>query len=148
MKHLVFILALLLSSPAWGYGEWKSCDSGVPRTSFSGGVNALCVDLDPTNAVTDSAILSVSQCDNIDVIYEGNMAADTAAPNTSVQIQSCVSSAVSANTCKPIDNVTLTGAHTSFEILGAAAVWIYVDETTDPQDQTPRVVVKCNRSNE
>jgi len=145
-RPIIFALALLLFAlPSYAAApNWGTCSAGnevVTNISIGG---PLCFDLDPTNASTDSVMLRVDKCDNIDIVYEGNMAADTAVPNTSVQIMSCVSSSVSANTCKPIDNLTLTGADGSFEIMGAAAAWIYVKETTDPDDQTPRVLVKCN----
>ncbi len=140
MKFLI-LLALLVPSISLGAG-WETCES-LSGTS-DGTINpfsARCTDLLIADLTSD--ILYTGMCDNIDVIYNPDTTGSATTAN--VVIYSCVIPTVSTNNCIPIDNQTLTGAATSFEILGAAAEWIYVLASEAFGTDTPRVLIRCNK---
>ncbi len=144
MKNIgILIAALLLAGPAAG-AVWEDCINDVAIGPMLQPGQIACFEMNEDLSTEDlqSPILRVDACDNIDIVYDAD---DTGAEfTTTIRVLSCVSTTVSTDSCKPIDNVTLTGASTSFEILGAAAAFIYAQGTTDPVLTTPRVLVKCN----
>lgn len=141
MKYLALLFATLIPGIAMGAG-WETCEdmTGDTKGTISP-FTERCVDLASGDLSSD--ILYTGMCDNFDVVYN----ADTSGSGTaiSVQVLSCVMATASTNNCLAIDNVTLTGAASSFEILGAAASWIYVVGTGTIGSETPRVLVRCNQ---
>ena len=145
MKTLITLLVALFLAGTASASVWEDCIDDVAIGPMLQGGQIACFEFNENAPTEDlqSPLLRVDRCDNIDIVYDAD---DTGTETTmTLQILSCVTTTVSTNSCKPIDNITLTGASTSFEILGAAAFAIYAQGTTDPVSTTPRVLVKCNR---
>lgn len=142
MRFLI-LLALLLPSVALGASAtWETCEdmTGTENATI-GPFTPRCADFITANLITE--MLHVGMCDNFDAIYN----ADTTGSETTttVQVMSCVMATVSSDNCLAVDNATLSGTDSSFEILGAAAEWIYVQATTNPVATTPRILIRCNK---
>ncbi len=142
MKRLLILLILLVPGIAFG-GGWETCED------MTGAAKGWIAPFEPTcfdsvSGDLDSALLHVGVCDNIDVVYNADTSS-TDAPAISIQVMSCVFPTVSANNCLAMDNATLLGTDASFEILGGAAEWIFIDGSGTIDDDTPRVLVRCNK---
>jgi hypothetical protein len=131
-------LGILLAGPALATDGWTDC-RGTTITATAAGASLACAALTGDNP--DTTILAVQSCEHFDVIYEPDQSGAGGAID--VQIMSCVTSAVSANTCHAIDGVTLTGTPPNAAIYGAGGIWIWVDGTGTIGAETPIVVVIC-----
>jgi len=140
MRYLILLLALL-AAPAWGSG-WETCEDMTGNVEGTiAAYQERCTDF--ASGDLQSTMLYVGTCDNIDVIYN----ADSTGSNTnvSIQVMTCVMNTVSTDNCLAMDNATLTGIDSSFEILGGAASYIYIQGTGTIGTDTPRTMVRCNK---
>lgn len=91
----------------------------------------------------DTSILAVNQCENFDLIYNADTL--TTDHDSTMIIYSCAIEVASIQTCEPINGMILDGDPDvgDFEILGAAAIWIYASATVSASD-TPVLTINCH----
>jgi hypothetical protein len=154
MTRFLSLLAgvLLLAIPAQAANWQKGCQSFSNVSSLQPGSFA-CNDL---VADAETPMLSVSGCENIDVLYFKDLDAGGAG-NTTINVYSCGSPTDGngagptdagwdgTGVCWIIENETLDGNPVSSDeaIYGAAAEWIYINPAIW-DSATPRVIVRCN----
>lgn len=145
MKYVLFLLVILLVSPAYA-SIWKWCGnahgSGSAEAGYSGRVSTLCTDF--ISGDIQSAMLNVEKCDNIDFIYESDMSGAGVA--ISIQVMVCVSPTIDANSCKPLADESLAGTDSDFTIGGGYGSYMYIQGTGTIGAETPRTLAKCNRN--
>lgn len=134
------LASALLAAPSLG-ASWENCVTGAVQNSLGPG-KALCVDL--ADGDLDSDILFIDMCSSATVLYEPDTSG--AGATTTVQIRSCLVGTVSTNCCFAVENATLDGnpaTHTE-ALYDVRGLMIYVDGTSNPGAETPRVLVKCD----
>lgn len=90
-----------------------------------------------------TSILDVGVCENFDVVFNSDLLSTT--HDTTIQIFSCAHPTADTNNCELLNDMTLDGDPKvgDFEILGAAAIWIFADATVSGGD-TPRLIISCH----
>jgi len=140
MKTALLLLTLL-AIPSLGLAaDWGACttaNEAITKRPLPGA--AFCADLSSGDLAT--AILDVTACDTIDIVYESDMSG--AGTAISAQILSCVSASASTNTCKAIENTTLAGTASSFELRGIGAMWVYGQGSGTIGSENPRIAIGC-----
>lgn len=147
---LFAFVAVLLVALSAGASDWRSCKTdhkdGDPITDGReilqpSGLRVACYDVDDA---TDSEILNVMQCENVDVRFNPDI--DGSDTTGTVNVMGCVNSTANTNACSIIENTTLDGDEsTSTDVInGAGEAWIWVDTQTDPSGGDARVLVVCN----
>ena len=156
MKRIILLIGLVglfVAGVASGEPWYKGCDANGSQTKNVALGGFVCTSPD---ANENSPMLSVSTCDNFDVLFWFDID-DAGADANTVNIYSCANptdgsgvgpDAVgwnAAGVCWLLENVTLDGdpATNTEAIYGAAGEWIYVDVLAWVDD-TPRVIVRCN----
>ena len=172
---LLGLLVLLVSSPILSdvinteasVGWQKSCQTGdrhevthVPPGTF------VCFDplaklggLDADNT-DNSPMISVTQCENIDILFFDDIVGSPADANTALAYTcgnptdpdgngpntAAFTAAEVTGICNIIENVTLDGveATDTEAIYGVAAEWIFVDPTGTWTGDMGRIIVRCN----
>lgn len=149
--RLLLLLGALMIVPAWAAAsDWRDCADShqAGRVLTDGreilqpnGRRAACFDTDDS---TDSEILNVLACENIDVRFDPDL--DGSDMTGTVNVLGCVAPTASTDACAVIENTTLDGdSSNSTDILnGAGEAWIWVDTQTDPSGGDARVLVVCN----
>ena len=150
---LIGLVGLFTAGGAAGNPWYKGCDDDNPvATSVTPG-GFVCTTPD---ADEESPMLSVTQCDNFDVLFFADID-DAGADANTINVYSCGNPTDGSGVgptaagwnpvgvCWILENLTLDGvAATNTEaIYGAAGEWIYVN-TVAFVDDTPRVIIRCN----
>lgn len=136
LKLLPFLIFLI------GADSWNTNSSGAgdfcPGVSYS---PKTCY-LNPTVSGSSTA-LHTGRCENFDVVFNSDTL--TTDNDTTIIVYSCVDKNPAIESCEAINNNNLDGdpAVGGFEILGAAAIYIYVETILSAGD-TPRVAVNCH----
>lgn len=138
LLSILLLLPILIGADSWDTNPFQHGEDQCNALSFS--PKSCYLNATVTGA---SDILVVDRCENFDVVYNSDTL--TSDHDTTSIIYSCVEKAADTNKCEPINNNNLDGdpAVGGFEILGAAASWIFVQTTLSAGD-TPRVIVTCH----
>lgn len=145
-RYSLAILVVLFAAPAWA---WTSAPGGAGKSVGSLSPDGLRTAYYDFSDTTDSTLLAVGQCGSVDVVFNS----DTTATTTGAEgyVRSCVSNAVSANTCNIVYSdagvVTLDGDPSTGRaaIYGISASWIYFDVSANAGSDAARVLVICNQ---
>ena len=145
MKRLLVIS--LLAGLLWpsAASAWEKSCSGTDITTMalSPGDYA-CWTFTSTGDV--SGYLSVHQCENIDIVFNSDLAATTS--DSTVQIWNCFDYPATASTsnCNIAENLTLDGVTSTGldAIFGYAAVWIVADAIGYGATDDQELIIKCN----
>jgi len=135
---ILFLLALLVAMPAGAFG-WKDCGNTTrsksmhPRSQVCGL---------PTNTDLTSDLLGIEGCENVDVFFNSDTLAASAASTCSVY--NCTIPTANTNACNLVGAVTMTGVYPLNEFQGLGGSWLYAVCTHPGGGEVPVLQITCN----
>lgn len=148
MRNVRFILAaslvctlFALSATRARAADWlENCGTRVVSSLTPR--NSACYSAASTN--DDSGVLTVRDCENVDVLYFTDTDGNGTASTLTVALRSCPGTTADPDACWIVEGLTLTGSAPAEAIYGLGAERVYADVSATGTVADPTLIVRCN----